>query len=63
MTRSDILLNKVRMIEGVMTEGEKLDFVHALHNKIEGVYQILFAMENDPYFSELAELLRNTLEK
>lgn len=65
MTRSDIVLNQVRMAEGLMTEGEKLDFVYALHNKIEGVYQIVFAMEKDSHIAivGLAKLLRDTLEK
>ena len=62
MKRSDIILNIVRMSEGLMTEDEKLDFVNALRNKIERIYSVISILEKDDMFSNLSDLLRKSLE-
>ena len=54
MTRSDLFLE--------VNKHDPDNLVRAMHKKIEAVYSILFVLEKDNHFKELAALIREALE-
>jgi len=60
MTRSDIML-QLNYIEN-MTEKEKVEFIHILHQKIKNIYDCVSEMEKDEFWKGTAKIIRNQLE-
>ena len=63
MTRSDVLLEVARYEHGILSKKEESQLIHAMHNKLEDIWKVVFVMEEKfPELKDLAAMMRKALE-